>query len=479
MFPVWTRRPTSKRCEEDGEMLLKDNTVFVPVKNPNLSPVKTPMPAQAPDERIRNYSEVSLGYTQDQALTESERCLKCPGRYCAQSCPAHVPVTEFIAQVRAGNYQAAYELISTRNAFPAITGRVCAQEKQCERDCTRGIRGESVAIGRLESFVADWHAAHGAPLPCAPANGIPVAVAGSGPAGLSCADFLSRAGFSVTVMEARSYLGGIPVYGIPGFVLPNSIVEQKVEELRSRGVEFRTGVKVGTDISVDRLCEEYRGVFVATGASRPVMPDIAGETAPGVFTANDYLEAANVKGCPIAGENVVILGGGNTAVDAARCAVRSGASRVTIVYRRSAEEIPARREELLHAAEEGVSVVYMAAPDELLCENGRLSGLVCRKTVLTAPDYPGGRKGIELTDERFTIPADTAVLALGYTTEPIPGLKTNDRGLIVVDRDTLATSEDGVYAGGDAVTGANTLVHAMAAGRKAAEILAEKLGTVR
>ena len=457
-------------------MFLRDNTVFVPVKDPNLSKEKTPMPAQPPEQRIANYDEVALGYTEELAAAESARCLKCPARYCSETCPAHVPTTEFIAKVRAGDYQAAYELISEKNALPAITGRVCAQEKQCELNCTRGIRGESVSIGRLEAFVADWHAAHGKPLPCAAKNGIPVAVAGSGPAGLACADDLSRAGYDVTLFEAKDFMGGIPVYGIPGFVLPNAIVDRKLAELRAQGVEMKVGVKVGTDITVEELCSQYKAVFVATGASKPVLPGIPGETLPGVYTANEYLTAANVAHTPIPGKRVLVIGGGNTAIDAARCAIRSGSEQVTIVYRRSEAEMPARREEIAHAAEEGAALQLMAAPAEFTATDGVLSGLVCRRTVLTAPDYPGGRNGIAVTEEQFTLEADVAVLALGFTAEPIPGLKTNDKGCIVVDRDTLAASQDGAYAGGDAVTGANTLVHAMAAGKRAAAVIQERLG---
>ncbi len=457
-------------------MFLRDNSVFVPVKDPNLSMEKTPMPAQSADERVKNFDEVALGYAPEQAANEASRCLKCPGRYCSESCPAHVPTTEFIAEVRAGNYQRAYELISEKNSLPAITGRVCAQERQCERNCTRGIRGESVSIGRLEAFVAGWHAAHGEPLTGAPANGIPVAVAGSGPAGLACADVLSLAGYAVTVYEEKPFFGGIPVYGIPGFVLPNAVVERKLEELRARGVMFVPGVKVGRDLSVEELCGKFKGVFVATGASKSVLPGIPGEALPGVYTANDYLTAANVDGAPIQGRHVLVVGGGNTAVDAARCARRSGAERVTIVYRRSEAEMPARREEIAHALEEGIELCTMAAPAEFVGENGKLAGLVCERTELTAPDYPGGRCNIRGTGERFTLAADVAVLALGFTAEPIEGLATNDKGLIVVDRETLETSRAGALAGGDAVTGANTLVHAMAAGRKAAALLREKLG---
>ena len=457
-------------------MFLRDNSVFVPVKDPNLSMVKTPMPTQKPEDRVKNYDEVALGYTEELAKEESARCLKCPGRYCSESCPAHTPTTEFIAQVRAGDYQAAYELISEKNALPAITGRVCAQEKQCELNCTRGIRGESVSIGRLEAFVADWHAANGTPLPCAEPNGIPVAVAGSGPAGLACADDLSRKGFSVTLFEAKDYMGGIPVYGIPGFVLPNAVVQRKIDELKDRGVEMRTGVKVGTDISVSELCGSYRAVFVATGASKPVLPNVPGEDLPGVYTANDYLAAANVNGASIRGKNVVVLGGGNTAVDAARCALRSGAQSVTIVYRRSREEMPARREEIDRALEEGVKLALLASPAKFKRSlGGKLASVICQVTELTEPDYPGGRRGVRETDKTVSFPADVAVLALGFTAEPIPGLKTNDRGCIVVDKATLAASEEGAYAGGDAVTGAYTLVHAMADGKKAAAIIAESL----
>ena len=456
-------------------MYLRDNTLFVPVEDPNMSMTKTPMPAQPAEERIGNYDEVALGYTSEMAHEEASRCLKCPGRYCSESCPAHVPTTEFIALVRAGDYQAAYERISEKNALPAITGRVCAQEKQCELNCTRGIRGESVSIGRLEAFVADWHAEHGTPLPAAEPNGIAVAVAGSGPAGMACADELSRAGFRVTLYEARPFMGGIPVYGIPGFVLPNAVVERKLRQLEEQGVELVTGVKVGTDITVEELCEKYKAVFVATGAGRPVMPGVPGEDLPGVWTANDYLTAANVDGKPVRGKNVLVIGGGNTAVDAARCAVRAGAKSVTIVYRRSEEEMPARREEIAHAEEEGVKLCLMAAPAAFLKRFGRLSGLRCEKTALAEPDYPGGRRNIRPTGETFDLKADTVVLALGFTAEPIPGLATNDKGLIVVDKDTLQTSQEGTLAGGDAVTGANTLVHAMAAGKRAAAIIMEKL----
>ncbi len=456
-------------------MYLRDNTVFVPVKDPNLSMTKTPMPEQDAADRVHNYDEVALGYSEDMAHAEASRCLKCPGRYCSESCPAHVPTTEFIACVRAGDYQTAYELISEKNALPAITGRVCAQERQCEKNCTRGIRGESVSIGRLESFVADWHAKNGKPLPSAAANGIPVAVAGSGPAGMACADDLSRKGFSVTLYEAKPFMGGIPVYGIPGFVLPNAVVERKLHELRSRGVELISGVKVGKDISVEDLCGRFKAVFVATGASKPVMPHVPGEKLPGVYTANDYLTAANVDGKPIVGHHVLVIGGGNTAVDAARCARRAGAERVTIAYRRSEAEMPARREEIARAREEGIELCFLTAPAEFLAKDGKLCGLSCERMELTAPDYPGGRANVRPTGERFTLETDTAVLALGFTAEPIEGLASNDKGLIVVDRNTLETSQVGALAGGDAVTGANTLVHAMAAGKKAAALIAEKL----
>ena len=456
-------------------MFLRDNSVFVPVRDPNLSPEKTPMPSQPAEARVENFDEVALGYTPELAREEASRCLKCPGRYCSETCPAHVPTTEFIARVRAGDYQGAYELIAQKNALPAITGRVCAQERQCELNCTRGIRGESVSIGRLEAFVADWHAENGAPLPCAAPKDVPVAVVGSGPAGLACADDLSRAGFQVTLYEARDFLGGIPVYGIPGFVLPNAVVDRKLDELRTRGVRFLTGVKVGADVSVAELCDTYKAVFVATGAGKPVMPQVPGQELPGVYTANDYLTAANVAHEPVAGKRVLVLGGGNTAIDAARCARRAGAESVTIVYRRSEAEMPARREEVRHALEEGIQLCLMAAPAAFLEADGKLAGLRCRKTAFTDPDYPGGRRNIRVTEEEFDLAADTAVLALGFTAEPIEGLKTNDKGLIVVDRNTLAASREGTYAGGDAVTGANTLVHAMADGKKAAALIIEKL----
>ena len=268
---------------------------------------------------------------------------------------------------------------------------------------------------------------------------------------LRAALFCREQGHEVTLYEAKPFMGGIPVYGIPGFVLPNAVVERKLRQLEAQGVELVTGVKVGTDVTVEELCEKFRAVFVATGASKPVLPHVPGETLPGVWTANDYLTAANVDGAPIRGKNVLVLGGGNTAIDAARCAVRSGAESVTIVYRRSAEEMPARREEIAHAAEEGVRLCLMAAPAAFVEKDGRLAGLRCVKTELTDPDYPGGRRNIRPTGETFELAADTAVLALGFTAEPIPGLKSNDKGLIVVDKDTLATSQDGALAGGDAV----------------------------
>ncbi len=449
---------------------------------------KCPMPSQAADVRNKNFSEVALGYTVEDALAEAQRCLHCKNRPCVNGCPVGVPIPEFIALAAEGKYEEAYQKISEASSLPAVCGRVCPQEKQCESLCTRGIKGESVAIGRLERFVADYHLTHGAPQATAtPKNGHRVAVVGSGPAGLACAGELAGRGYDVTVFEALHLAGGVLVYGIPEFRLPKRIVEEEVEALKARGVKFELDSVVGKLITVEELMGEYgyEAVFLGTGAGLPMFMGIKGESAKGVFSANEYLTRVNLMKAYEEGaetpifraKKVAVVGGGNVAMDAARCAKRLGAE-VSIVYRRSEAELPARREEVEHAKEEGIEFRFLTNPVEILTDaEANVTGIKCVEMELGAPDASGRRRPVVKEGSEFEIALDCVIMALGTSPNPLlrrstAGLETKPRGEIVAD-ERSATSLAGVFAGGDAVTGSATVILAMGAGKRAAHSIDE------
>ena len=455
----------------------------------NLSPTKTPMPTRAPEERRRDFGEVTLGYTAAQAVEEAGRCLQCKNKPCTGGCPVQVDIPAFIRLVAAGDFAAAYDVIARSSSLPAVCGRVCPQENQCEKHCVRGKNGEPVAIGRLERFVADWHNAHAPTVFSAvPANGHRVAVVGSGPAGLACAGDLLQKGYAVTLFEALHIPGGVLVYGIPEFRLPKSIVEQEIRSLQTRGLQVMTNMVIGKVFSVDELMEEqgFEAVFIGTGAGLPRFMNIPGENLGGVYSANEFLTRVNLmkaylpdSATPIhRGKRVVVVGGGNVAMDAARCAMRLGAEEVTVVYRRSADELPARAEEVEHAVEEGISFAFLTNPVEIVGDDAyRVSGVRCVTMKLGEPDASGRRRPVQVADSDFTIVADTVIMAIGTSPNPLiksttAGLDTQRWGGIVAD-ERGATSRPGVFAGGDAVTGAATVILAMGAGKQAASAIDE------
>ncbi len=452
-------------------MYLPDNSVFVPVTDPNMTLKKTPAAVQDPALRASNFDEVEQSYTPEQAMEEATRCLHCPAEYCRKGCPAGNHIPQFIACIRAGEFEQAYQLISHANCIPGVSGRVCAQEHQCELNCTRGIKGEPVAIGRLERFAADWHNANAASTPekTAPA-GKRAAIVGSGPAGTSCAKELASRGWDVTVFEARDHVGGVPAYGIPAFVLPRSVLNETLSELTALGITVKTGITVGRDITVAQLCADYDAVFVGNGCETPVKLNVPGEELKGVWSASDYLSAVNLGGNAPAAKRAVVVGGGNTAIDAARCALRCGAESVTILYRREEAQMPARADEILRAREEGICIVPLASPAALEGDE-HVTSVLCDRMAPGARDWPGGRPNPVKTGETFTLEADAVILALGYTPNPIPGLPVDERGRILVGKDGVTTPLPKVYAGGDAVTGAATLIGAYTAGKKAAEAI--------
>lgn len=451
---------------------------------PNMSNVKTPMPTRDPLERRCDFGEVSLGYTPEQAMEEAARCLQCKHKPCTGGCPVQVDIPGFIRLVAEGDFAGAYEVISRASSLPAVCGRVCPQENQCEKVCVRGIKGEPVAIGRLERFVADWHNAQ-PPHPAIPVaqNGHKAAVIGSGPAGLACAGELLKLGYQVTLFEALHTPGGVLVYGIPEFRLPKAIVAREIELLKSRGLQMHTNMVVGKVLSVDELLDEqgFDAVFIGSGAGLPRFMNIPGENLSGVYSANEFLTRVNLMKAylpdsttPIhRGKHVVVVGGGNVAMDAARSALRLGAEDVTIVYRRSAEELPARAEEVEHAKEEGIRFCLLSNPTELLPDDdGFVSGVRCVQMELGEPDDSGRRRPVEKPNSAFDIPADCVIMSIGTSPNPLikdttSGLEVCSWGGIVAD-DTGATSRPGVFAGGDAVTGAATVILAMGAGKKAA-----------
>ena len=458
---------------------------------PNMSLTKVPMPEQDPNVRNKNFLEVAMGYTEEMAMEEASRCLNCKNKPCVSGCPVNVRIPEFVAKVAEGKFEEAYEIITSTNSLPAISGRVCPQENQCEGKCVRGIKGESVSIGRLERFCADYHMKHSDAKAVKPqSNGKKVAVVGAGPSGLTCAGDLAKKGYEVTVFEAFHTAGGVLVYGIPEFRLPKAIVKKEVENLQDLGVEVKTNMVIGRVQSVDELFEMgYKAIFIGSGAGLPSFMGIEGEDLIGVYSANEYLTRTNLMKAYlddydtpiIKSKSVAVVGGGNVAMDAARCAKRLGAENVYIVYRRGMEEMPARKEEVHHAMEEGIIFKNLNNPVKILGdENGRVRAMECIEMELGEPDASGRRKPIAKEGSNFELPVDTVIMSIGTSPNPLirsttPGLDTNKRGCLVVNEDTMQTTREGVYAGGDAVTGAATVILAMGAGKQAAQSIDEYL----
>ncbi len=459
---------------------------------PNMRATKNPMPSQEPNVRNKNFQEVTLGYTEEMALDEAKRCLNCKNKPCVSGCPVNIHIPEFIAKVAEGDFEGAYQVISLSSSLPAVCGRVCPQETQCEGKCVRGIKGEPVAIGRLERFVADYHNAHAEGAVTRPEpNGYKVAIIGSGPAGLTCAGDLAKMGYDVTIYEALHLAGGVLVYGIPEFRLPKAIVQKEVDNLKALGVKVETNMVIGRVLTVEELKEEYgyEAIFIGTGAGLPRFMNIPGENLKGVYSANEFLTRSNLmkayKGdstTPIQhAKNVAVVGGGNVAMDAARTAKRLGAENVYIIYRRSMNELPARKEEVEHAEEEGIIFKTLNNPVEILPTDvtdprdpnfGWVKGIRCVEMELGEPDASGRRSPIVKEGSEFELEMDCVIMALGTSPNPLlkattPGLDTRRRGEIVADENGL-TSIEGVYAGGDAVTGAATVILAMGAGKTAA-----------
>ena len=460
---------------------------------------KNKMPVQTPEERAHNFKEVALGYSEETALNEASRCLHCPNQPCVTGCPVNIHIPDFIAKVKEGKFEEAYQIISETSSLPAVCGRVCPQESQCESKCTMGIRFEPVGIGRLERFVADYHnSLSDIKVNVPESNGHKVAIIGSGPSGLTCAGDLAKKGYKVTVFEALHTPGGVLVYGIPEFRLPKSIVAKEVDTLKKLNVDIETNVVIGKTLTIDELFEDgYEAVFIGTGAGLPNFMNIPGESLKGVYSANEFLTRSNLmkayKEDPITpimkGGNVAVVGGGNVAMDAARTALRLGAEKVYIVYRRSMEELPARKEEVEHAKEEGVDFRLLNNPIEILGynnpddprdpKNGFVTGIRCIKMELGEADASGRRRPVEIPGSEFVLDVDTVIMAIGTSPNPLiknttEGLEVNKRGGIVIDESGL-TSRNGVFAGGDAVTGAATVISAMGAGKLAAKGIDEYL----
>ncbi len=461
---------------------------------------KNPMPTQEPSVRAHNFKEVAIGYSEETAIDEALRCLECKNPQCVNGCPVNIHIPEFIAKIKEGDFEGAYEIINRTSSLPAVCGRVCPQETQCESKCVRGIKGEPVGIGRLERFVADWHNAHSdaAPTVAAP-NGHKVAVVGSGPSGLTCAGDLAKKGYKVTVFEALHLAGGVLVYGIPEFRLPKTIVQKEIDNLTAMGVDVETNMVIGKTLTVDELMNMgYEAVFIGSGAGLPNFMGIPGESLKGVYSANEFLTRSNLmkayEADPVTpimkGGKVAVVGGGNVAMDAARTALRLGAEKVYIVYRRSLEELPARKEEVEHAMEEGIEFKLLNNPVEILGyenpddkrdpKNGFVTGMKCIKMELGEPDERGRRRPVEINGSEFTIDVDTVIMSIGTSPNPLiksttVGLEVNKRGGIIVEESTGKTTKDGVYAGGDAVTGAATVISAMGAGKLAAKAIDEFL----
>ncbi len=457
---------------------------------PNMSLTKVPMPEQAGNVRNKNFQEVTLGYTEQMAIEEAQRCLNCKHKPCVSGCPVNVRIPEFVACVAQGDFANAYKIITSTNGLPAVCGRVCPQENQCEGKCVRGIKGEPVSIGRLERFVADWYMKNGeAQIEKPQSNGKKVAVVGAGPAGLSCAGDLAKKGYEVTVFEAFHAPGGVLIYGIPEFRLPKSIVAREVENLEKLGVKIMTNMVIGRVLSVDDLFDMgFEAIFVGSGAGLPNFMGIEGESLIGVYSANEYLTRINLMKAYLDGYDtpirkskaVAVVGGGNVAMDAARSAKRLGAEHVYIVYRRAQEQMPARAEEVHHAKEEEIEFNTLTNPVRIIGdENGEVCGLECVKMELGEPDKSGRRKPIEIKGSNFVLDVDTVIMSIGTSPNPLirsttKGIEANERGCLVVNED-MCTTREGVYAGGDAVTGAATVILAMGAGKKAASAIDEYL----
>jgi len=456
----------------------------------NMTLVKTPMPEQDPKVRARNFKEVALGYTAEMAIEEANRCLGCKNPKCVEGCPVNVRIPEFIKKVQEGDFKAAYEIITSTNALPALSGRVCPQESQCESKCVRGIKGEPVAIGRLERFVADWYRENVNAMPEKVAsNGKKVAVVGTGPAGMTAASDLAKKGYEVTMFEALHTPGGVLVYGIPEFRLPKAIVANEFTKLEAQGVTVMTNMVIGRVLTIDELFEMgFKAVFVGSGAGLPMFMNIPGEALKGVMSANEYLTRTNLMKAydeeydtPIVkSKAVAVVGGGNVAMDAARCAMRLGAEHVYVVYRRGEAEMPARLEEQHHAKEEGIEFKTLCNPVSIIGdEDGRVCGMNCIRMELGEPDASGRRRPIEVPGSEFVLDVDTVIMSLGTSPNPLirsttPGLDTNKKGCLIVNEHEM-TTRDGVFAGGDAVTGAATVILAMGAGKKAAAAIDEYL----
>ena len=456
----------------------------------NMSMKKNGMPEQEPDVRNKNFSEVALGYTEEQAVDEAKRCLNCKNKPCVGGCPVHIDIPSFIKEMAEGRFEEAYSVISKSSSLPAVCGRVYPQETQCEQRCVRGLKGEPVGIGRLERFAADYHNKNSGEKPKRPEpNGHKVAIIGSGPSGLTCAGDLAKKGYDVTVFEALHLAGGVLEYGIPEFRLPKAIVQKEIDTLRDLGVKIETNMVVGKVITIDELMDEqgFEAVFIGSGAGLPRFMNIPGENLKGVYSANEFLTRVNLMKAYLPGsatpiqhaKRVAVVGGGNVAMDAARCAKRLGAEAVYIVYRRSLEELPARKEEVEHAMQEGIIFKLLNNPVEILGdESGFVKGMTCVEMELGEPDESGRRRPVPRKGSEFTMELDCVIMAIGTSPNPLiksttQGLETKRWGGIVADESTGLTSREGVYAGGDAVTGAATVILAMGAGKASASAIDE------
>lgn len=464
-----------------------------------INPKKNEMPTQDALVRAKNFSEVALGYSMEVAIDEANRCLNCKNMPCVKGCPVNINIPDFITLIKKGDFEGAYQIINKTSSLPAVCGRVCPQETQCESKCTLGVKFQPVGIGRLERFVADWHNANSTEAPIKPeSNGHKVAIVGSGPSGLTCAGDLAKKGYDVTVYEAFHVAGGVLVYGIPEFRLPKTIVAKEVEGLKDLGVKVETNVVIGKTLTIDELFEMgFEAVFVGSGAGLPNFMNIPGESLKGVYSANEFLTRSNLMKAyldnpttPIMkGGKVAVVGGGNVAMDAARTALRLGAEKVYIVYRRSMDELPARKEEVEHAMEEGIDFQLLRNPVEVLgynnpddprdAKNGFVTGIRCIKMELGEPDAKGRRRPVAVPGSEYVLDVDTVIIAIGTAPNPLiksttKGLEVNAHGGIIVNEDGL-TSREGVYAGGDAVTGAATVISAMGAGKTAAKAIDEYL----